>query len=71
MLGQNMPVTVLISSVNSNGGKIFFFAPVPYESDHILGLTIGALVSGSMTTFNSSSEVAAATLYGPALIEVG
>ena len=68
--GQNIPVTVPISNINSNGGKTFFFAPFPYDSGFARGLTIGALVSGSMLSFNSSADVAAATLYGPALIEV-
>ena len=68
--GQNIPVTVPISNINSNGGKTFFFAPFPYDSGFARGLTIGALVSGSMPSFNSSADVAAATLYGPALIEV-
>lgn len=68
--GQNLPVTVPISNVNTEGGKTFFFAPFPYDSGFARGLTLGALVSGSSPTFNSSAEVAAATLYGPALIEV-
>lgn len=68
--GQNIPLTVPISNINTEGGRTFFFAPFPYDSGFARGLTIGALVSGSMSMFNCSAEVAAATIYGPALIEV-
>lgn len=68
--GQNVPVTVPISNVNCEGGRTFFFAPFPYDSGFSRGLTIGALVSGSTPTFNSSADVATAAIYGPALIEV-
>ena len=68
--GQNVPVTVPISNINTEGGKTFFFAPFPYDSGFARGLTIGVLVSGSMPEFKSNADVAAATIYGPALIEV-
>lgn len=68
--GQNMPVTVPISDINMQDGRTFFFAPFPYDSNFARGLTIGILVSGSMPVFNTSAEAAAATIYGPALIEV-
>jgi hypothetical protein len=68
--GQNLPVTVPISNINTEGGKTYFFAPFPYDAGFARGLTIGALVKGANTTFNSTAEVAAATIYGPALIEV-
>ncbi len=70
--GQNVPVTVPISGVNtdSNSGKTYFFADFPYEAGFARGLTIGALVTGANVTFGSSADVAAATLYGPALIEI-
>ncbi|KUJ14586.1 uncharacterized protein LY89DRAFT_650489 [Mollisia scopiformis] len=68
--GQNLPVTVPITNVNTEGGKTYFFAEFPYEAGFARGLTIGALVSGSSPTFNSSADVATATLYGPALIEI-
>lgn len=70
--GQNLPVTVPIANVNYNqaSGKSYFFSEFPYDAGFARGLTIGALVKGSNATFNSSSAVAAATLYGPALIEV-
>jgi hypothetical protein len=68
--GQNLPVTVPISNVNTEGGKPYFFAPFSYGAGFARGLTIGALVKGSNATFNSTAEVAAATFDGPALIEV-
>jgi hypothetical protein len=68
--GQNVPVTVPISNINTQGGRTFFFAPFPYDSSFARGLTIGILVSGSKPVFNTSAEAAAATIYGPALIEV-
>lgn len=68
--GQNVPVTVPIFDVNAEGGKTFFFASFPYDSSFARGLTIGALVSGSMPTFKTNAEATAATIYGPALIEV-
>jgi hypothetical protein len=69
--GQSLPITVPISNVSTQGGTTSFFAPFPYSDGFSRGLTIGALVSGYLPKFNSSVEVAAATLYGPALIEIG
>ena len=68
--GQNLPVSVPISDVNTQGGKTYFFAPFPYDVGFSRGLTLGALVSGANAVFKSPAEVAAATQYGPALIEV-
>lgn len=68
--GQNLPVSVPISNVNTQGGKSYFFASFPYDMGFARGLTLGALVSGANMQFNSSADVAAATMYGPALIEV-
>ena len=68
--GQNLPVTVPISNVNTQGGTTYFFAPFPYDAGFARGLTIGALVSGANPQFSTTAAVAAATLYGPALIEV-
>ncbi len=68
--GQNLPVSVPISNVNTEGGKTYFFAPFPYDVGFARGLTIGALVKGANAQFNNTSAVAAVTLYGPALIEV-
>jgi hypothetical protein len=68
--GQNLPFSVPISNVNAAGGKTYFFAPFPYEAGFARGLTLGAVVSGAGAKFNTTAEVAAATLFGPALIEV-
>ncbi|KAG0649388.1 hypothetical protein D0Z07_4423 [Hyphodiscus hymeniophilus] len=68
--GQNLPVSVPISNVNTQNGTSFFFAPFPYDAGFNRGLTIGALVAGANMQFNSTADVAAATMFGPALIEV-
>lgn len=67
--GQNLPIVVPISNVTTNGSMTTFSAAFPYDAGFARGLTLGALVKGS-GPFNSSSDVAAATLNGPALIEV-
>jgi hypothetical protein len=67
--GQNLPVSVPISNVTSQGGTTTFLASFPYGAGFNRGLTIGALVRGVGTAFNNTAEVAAATLFGPALIE--
>lgn len=69
--GQNLPVTVPISPVTSIAGFSHFTASFPFESGFAHGLTIAALVKGAGQTFMSADEVAAATLFGPGLIEVG
>ena len=69
--GQNLPVTVPISTVTSIAGLSHFTASFPFDSGFAHGLTIAALVKGTGQAFTSNDEVAAATLYGPGLIEVG
>jgi hypothetical protein len=69
--GQNLPYSVPISNATTAGGKTTFTAPFPFRSGAFdKGLTIGAIVGGVGLKFNSTAEVAAATLFGPALIEV-
>jgi hypothetical protein len=68
--GQNLPVSVPISNVNTQGGKSYFFAWFPFDEGFARGLTLGALVSGANMQFNTTAAVAGATMYGPALIEV-
>jgi len=68
--GQNLPVSVPITNVSMTGGRTMFAASFPYDSGFNRGLTLGALVAGASRTFNSTAQVAAATLFGPALIEV-
>lgn len=67
--GQNLLVVVPLSNVITNGSMTTFSVAFPYDAGFARGLTLCALVKGS-GPFNSSSAVAAATLNGPALIEV-
>ena len=67
--GQNLPVVVPIENVVTTAVKTYFFASFPYAEGFARGLTLGALVKGT-GPFNKSAQVANATLYGPALIEV-
>ena len=69
--GQNLPVTVPISTVTSIAGLFHFTASFPFESGFAYGLTIAALVKGTGESFMSNDAVAAATVYGPGLIEIG
>ena len=68
--GQNLPVTVPISAVSNVTGMYHFKASFPFASGFANGLTIAALVKGAGQTFKSNDAVAAATLYGPGLIEI-
>ena len=68
--GGNLPVTVPISAVTTVAGKTTFSASFPFASGFANGLTIAALVKGT-GQFKSNDAVAAATVYGPGLIEVG
>ncbi len=68
--GANLPVTVPISNVSAVAGKTLFSASFPFASGFANGLTIAALVKGAGQTFKSNDAVAAATVYGPGLIEV-
>ena len=68
--GANLPVTVPISAVSTAAGKTTFCASFPFASGFAHGLTIAALVKGT-GKFMSNDAVAAATVYGPGLIEIG
>lgn len=70
--GQNLPVSVPISTATSIAGMSHFTASFPFESAARFanGLTIAALVNCTGKTFMTNDEVAAATLYGPGLIEI-
>ena len=68
--GQNLPVVVPICNVVSVDGMTHFTADFPFESGFSKGLTIAALVKGVNLTFSDAADVAAATIYGPGLIEV-
>ena len=68
--GANLPLTVPISDVSTVAGKTSFKASFPFASGFANGLTIAALVKGTGQMFKSNDAVAAATVYGPGLIEV-
>ena len=68
--GQNVPVTVPISAVTPTNGTYHFKASFPFDAGFANGLTIAALVKGAGQKFASNDAVAAATLYGPGLIEL-
>lgn len=68
--GPSLPVVVPITDVKSVAGVTTFVAEFPFASGTFAkGLTIAAVVKGC-GPFANSSEVAAATLYGPGIIEV-
>ena len=68
--GQNGPVTVPISAVTQVNSTYHFEASFPFLSGFANGLTIAALVNGVNKTYASNDLVAAATVFGPGLIEV-
>lgn len=69
--GQNLPLTVPISGrrTGRHGDGTRFSAEFPFEAGFANGLTMAAVVKGK-GTFASPKDVAAATVYGPGLIEV-
>ncbi|KAL8917532.1 MAG: hypothetical protein Q9208_007893 [Pyrenodesmia sp. 3 TL-2023] len=68
--GQNLPLTVPISCpVHPRQGMMCFEAEFPFEAGFANGLTIAAVVNGTGPLL-SPDVVAAATVYGPGLIEV-
>lgn len=69
MSGQNVPVSVPISSIKTSGGVTTFIAEFPYVSASFSrGLTVAAVTSGQ--NYTDSVAVAKASSYGPGLIEV-
>ena len=68
--GANLPVTVPISTVTSVGGMSHFNASFPFATGFANGLTIAALVKEAGQSYKSNDAVAAATVYGPGLIEI-
>jgi len=68
--GQNFPVVVDIDSVkNTASGKTSFSAALPFSNGFSAGLTIAAVVN-SKGPFADVNAVAAATLFGPGLLEI-
>ncbi|KAL8946884.1 MAG: hypothetical protein Q9222_006776, partial [Ikaeria aurantiellina] len=70
--GQNLPVTVPIIDAfqRMRQGETFVKAAFPFEAGFANGLTIAAIVTGTTSNFSNPDAVAAATVYGPGLIEV-
>ncbi|KAL8710592.1 MAG: hypothetical protein Q9220_004816 [cf. Caloplaca sp. 1 TL-2023] len=69
--GQNLPVTVPISQIFQppGSGETVVRADFPFDLGFANGLTIAAIVNGASNLQNPDA-VAAATIYGPGLIEV-
>ena len=67
--GQNLPVTKPISRPVFVKGVAHFTAEFPFEDGFADGLTIAAVVKGTHN-FTTNDAVAAASVYGPGLIEV-
>lgn len=68
--GFNLPLAVPITNVKCSSNMSTFEASLPFQQGFARGLTIAALVSGSGVKFNSISEVANKTIYGPGIIEI-
>ena len=66
---QNVPVVETLNNVQTNGNVVTFNANFPYDQFEMNGLTIAA-VTNSTGPFASAADVAAATLFGPGLIEI-
>jgi len=66
---QNTPIVLPISGAQNNGGTVTFSANFPFSENLMNGLTIAAVTSNA-GPFASVADVAKATLFGPALIEV-
>ncbi|KAF2478560.1 hypothetical protein BDY17DRAFT_258230 [Neohortaea acidophila] len=67
---QNAPFSVPMTFTKSDGGAVFFFnASFPAETRKLSGLVVAAVTNGQ-GPFAGPEEVAAATLFGPGLIEV-
>lgn len=66
---QNLPIVEPLTDVKVQGDKVTFKAFLPFEKFIMNGLTIAA-VTDSAGPFSSANEVAAATLFGPGLIEI-
>lgn len=66
---QNVPVVEPLKNVQTKDGEVSFQAAFPFEENLMFGLTIAA-VTNSAGPFANADEVAAATLFGPGLIEI-
>ncbi|KIW80142.1 hypothetical protein Z517_06757 [Fonsecaea pedrosoi CBS 271.37] len=66
---QNVPVVEPITQATVSGNTVTFSANFPFTENDMFGLTIAAVVEGS-GPFATVTDVAAATKFGPGLIEV-
>lgn len=66
---QNLPVVEKPKDIQVKGDQVTFKAFFPFNKFIMNGLTI-AVVTNSAGPFASADEVAAATLFGPGLIEI-
>ncbi|KAI1625325.1 hypothetical protein EDD37DRAFT_382702 [Exophiala viscosa] len=66
---QNTPVAIPISGAQVSGSQVTFSANFPFTENLMFGLTIAVVTNGA-GPFADVDAVAAATLFGPALIEV-
>jgi hypothetical protein len=65
---QNLPISVPLQSPQHTGTVVTFNADFPFEENLLNSLTIAAVTVGS--NFTDANDVAAHTLFAPALIEV-
>ncbi|KIX98443.1 uncharacterized protein Z520_05744 [Fonsecaea multimorphosa CBS 102226] len=66
---QNVPVVEPITQATVSGSTVTFSANLPFTENDMFGLTIAAVVEGS-GPFATVADVAAATKFGPGLIEI-
>lgn len=66
--GQNKPIVEDLENVKIENGVVTFDAPFNVVENLLFGLTIAAVTVGD--DFTSVDEVADATIFGPALIEL-
>jgi hypothetical protein len=65
----NVPVTVPLQNIQTNGNSVTFDASFPYSETLMNGITIAALTNGA-GPFAGAQDVADATLFGPVYISV-
>jgi hypothetical protein len=66
---QNTPIVKSLHNPTVEGETVTFSGPFPYDEFLMNGLTIAAVTRGC-GPFASADEVAAATVFGPGLIEI-
>lgn len=66
---QNLPIVEKPQNIRQHGDQVTFEASFPFDENLLFGLTIAA-VTNSAGPFATADDVAAATLFGPGLIEI-